>query len=566
MKFESIEFKNIFSYGEQIQKINYSSEGKLILLKGVSGAGKSAILSLPILVLYGRLTKVTKSGIANRINKHGWIRGTIIKGQHRFVIEREFTPNNLRIWKDGDEVDLFGSSAGEDYISTEIIEIPLSTFTNMIAISMKKFKSFLSMSPTERKGVVDEVFDVRIINIIFDQIKKDARDLGQSINGDQSLLFSLTRTLTNANAELVKIQEKNTNSDSSMSKVEENKKKIDALNNRLNQYNDVAKTVIEKQNENNTQVSNKSREITENDMNIRNIVSKIDLYNKNRCPTCSSLFSGPDFDKLKIKLNELYEDRKKKRELLIAELESLREKSNKIAEAAQKVQSGMYQIRLEINNISNENLMIEEKLKASAEYQAVKNIIENTNKQLDEVRNSIDEKTKRLSYLQKLQIVYSIKGVTKMVIDNYLPRLNDEISQNLLLLGFPYTLTFDSEFNSTLKDCGVVMSETSLSDGETTRVDLVVLCSMYNLLKMKFPTINILSVDEIISSLDQENSSKVMSFMKAFAEENNINIIIVSHTSLDLDYFDDVIEVEKTNGFSKIIKGESAKSLSVSEL
>jgi len=28
MKFESIEFKNIFSYGEQVQKINYSSEGK----------------------------------------------------------------------------------------------------------------------------------------------------------------------------------------------------------------------------------------------------------------------------------------------------------------------------------------------------------------------------------------------------------------------------------------------------------------------------------------------------------------------------------------------------------
>ncbi len=561
MKFESVEFKNIFSYGEQVQRIDYSSEGKLILLKGVSGAGKSAILSLPILVLYGRLLKGTKSGIANRINKHGWIRGTILKGQHRYVIEREFSPNSLRIWKDDEEVDLFGSSAGEDYITSEIIEIPITTFTNMIAISMKKFKSFLSMSPTERKGVVDEVFDVRIINIIFDQIKKDSRDLGQSINGDQSLLFSLTRTLSNANAELVKIQEKNTTSDTSMNKIEENKKKIEQLNARLNQYNDVAKTVIEKQNENNTEVSNKSREITETDMNIRNIVSKIDLYNKNRCPTCSSLFSGPDFDKLKAKLNELYETQKNKRETLMSELETLRDKSQKISEASQKVQSGMYQIRLEINNISNENMVIEEKMKASAEYQAVKNIIDNTNAQLDEVRNSIDEKTKKLSYLQKLQIVYSIKGVTKMVIDNYLPRLNEEIAQNLLLLGFPYTLSFDSEFNSTLKDCGVVLSETSLSDGETTRVDLVVLCSMYNLLKMKFPSINILSVDEIISSLDQENSSKVMSFMKAFAEENDINIIIVSHTSLDLDYFDDVIEVEKTNGFSKIISGSSAKSL-----
>ena len=100
MKFESIEFKNVFAYGEEVQRIDYSSDGKLILLKGQSGAGKSAILSLPILVLYGKLTKVTKSAIANRVNKHGWVRGTIIKGQHKYVIEREFSPNSLKIWKD----------------------------------------------------------------------------------------------------------------------------------------------------------------------------------------------------------------------------------------------------------------------------------------------------------------------------------------------------------------------------------------------------------------------------------------------------------------------------------
>ena len=76
MKFVSIEFKNIFAYGESVNKIEYSDTGKMTLLKGISGAGKSAILSLPTLVLYGRLMSVTKSGIANRINKHGWIRGT----------------------------------------------------------------------------------------------------------------------------------------------------------------------------------------------------------------------------------------------------------------------------------------------------------------------------------------------------------------------------------------------------------------------------------------------------------------------------------------------------------
>lgn len=558
MKFESIEFKNVFAYGEEVQRIDYSSDGKLILLKGQSGAGKSAILSLPILVLYGKLTKVTKSAIANRVNKHGWVRGTIIKGQHKYVIEREFSPNSLKIWKDDEEVDLFGTSAGEDYIEKEIIEIPITTFTNMITISMKKFKSFLSLSPTERKGVVDEIFDVRIINMVFDQLKKDAKEIGASINGDNSTLFSLTSTLNNANNELLKIQQNNATPEA-QAQIEENKKKIEELNQQLMQYNDAAQKVSQKQQENNTEITNKSREVTENDMHIRTIREKINLYNQSKCPTCSSVFSGPEFDNLKKQLNDVYEQKVEKKKVLESELNELREKSQKIVEAGQKVQNGMYQIRLNINSLLNDNNLIEQKVKMSAEYQAVQNIIDQTNEQMNGVKKSIEEKTSKLLYLQKLQAVYSIDGVTKMIINNYLPLLNDEIAENLLLLGFPYTLKFDNSFRPVLKDVNFEISVETLSDGEQTRIDLVVLLSLYKLLKRKYSSINLLTIDEVVSSLDVENSAKVMQFLKVFAEENNINVFIVSHTNLDLDEFDEVIEVEKTNGFSRICKGELAR-------
>lgn len=558
MKFESIEFKNVFAYGEEVQRIDYSSDGKLILLKGQSGAGKSAILSLPILILYGKLTKVTKSAIANRVNKHGWVRGTIIKGQHKYVIEREFSPNSLKIWKDDEEVDLFGTSAGEDYIEKEIIEIPITTFTNMITISMKKFKSFLSLSPTERKGVVDEIFDVRIINMVFDQLKKDAKEIGVSINGDNSTLFSLTSTLNNANNELLKIQQNNATPEA-QAQIEENKKKIEELNQQLIQYNDAAQKVLQKQQENNTEISDKSREVTENDMHIRTICEKINLYNQSRCPTCSSVFSGPEFDNLKKQLNDVYEQKVEKKKVLESELNELREKSQKIAEAGQKVQNGMYQIRLNINSLLNDNNLIEQKVKMSAEYQAVQNIIDQTNEQMNGVKKSIEEKTSKLLYLQKLQAVYSIDGVTKMIINNYLPLLNDEIAENLLLLGFPYTLKFDNSFRPVLKDVNFEISVETLSDGEQTRIDLVVLLSLYKLLKRKYSSINLLTIDEVVSSLDVENSAKVMQFLKVFAEENNINVFIVSHTNLDLDEFDEVIEVEKMNGFSRICKGELAR-------
>jgi DNA repair exonuclease SbcCD ATPase subunit len=89
------------------------------------------------------------------------------------------------------------------------------------------------------------------------------------------------------------------------------------------------------------------------------------------------------------------------------------------------------------------------------------------------------------------------------------------------------------------------------SFGEETRVDLIVLCSLFKLLKRRFPSINILSIDEVLSSLDNETSGMVLDFLRHFAQENNLSCFIVSHTDLYLDNFNKIINVEK-KGFSRI--------------
>ena len=90
MKIEKIEFRNLFSYGEQVQEINYDDTGKLILLKGQSGAGKSALLSLPCLLLYGKIEKVPKTSIANRIilYNYEYLSATVYGGNENSVSHR----------------------------------------------------------------------------------------------------------------------------------------------------------------------------------------------------------------------------------------------------------------------------------------------------------------------------------------------------------------------------------------------------------------------------------------------------------------------------------------------
>ena len=278
MKIEKIEFKNLFSYGEQVQEINYDDTGKLILLKGQSGAGKSAILSMPCLLLYGKLEKVPKTSIANRINKNGWMRGTIKQGQHTYVIERKFSPNAVTVFKDGENIENYGSKDAQLFIDQEIIDIPQATYSNMISISMKTFKSFLKMSPADRKQIIDRVFDLEIINIVFENLKKDMRDLGSSINADNATIFSLNQTIQNANAELIKIQQKN-QTEEQQGKIDENTAKIADNNVKLQKLTEGYNQYVQKQNEISLQFNKLKKQQIENSVNIKSIQEMSNMWN-----------------------------------------------------------------------------------------------------------------------------------------------------------------------------------------------------------------------------------------------------------------------------------------------
>ena len=552
MKIEKIEFKNIFSYGEQIQTIEYDDTGKLVLLKGQSGAGKSAILSLPCLLLYGKLEKVPKPAIANRINKNGWIRGTIKQGQHIYVIERNFSPNSITVWKDNENIENYGSKDAQLFIDSEIIDIPQTTYSNMISISMKSFKSFLKMSPADRKQIIDRVFDLEIINVVYENIKKDMRELGSSINGDNSTIFSLTQTIKNANNELQKIQEKLLSTENK-DKIEENNNKITENNLKLDKLTEGYNQYVNKQQEIISQLNIFKKQQIENNVNIKSIQEKINLFNQEKCPTCGTSFSSEQFITLKDNLTTLMNDKIIIDDTLKSNISTLNTNNQQIQDYLNKIAYAVNKIKNDINVLTSENLVIQEKMKSSSEFQAVQNIIEKTTEQLETIKNNIEIKNKQMLDLQNLSVVYSIDGVKQKVINNYLPLLNKEIENNLILLNVPYGLEFDSKFDPHLKDLGVELDPTTLSDGEMTRVDIIVLCSLFKLLKRRYPSINIFNLDEVISTLDNSNSGAVLEFLKTFAKDNKLNCFVVSHTDLYLENFDEIIEVEKHNGFSRFV-------------
>lgn len=549
MKFKNIEWKNLFAYGEEIQHIEYE-DGKLVLLKGASGSGKSAILSLPALALYGKLEKLNKSSIANRTNKNGWLRAVIEKSGHEYIIERSFTPNNLQVFKDGVNIESYGTSSAQDYIDNEIADIPIKAFSNMISISMKKFKSFLTMTPADRKEIIDRVFNMEAINLAYEQIKKDAREIGNSINANNTSLFQLGQSLQNATLELSKVSEQS-KSEEDIIKIQNNIDKIKQDNENISKLTEAYSTYSKQQQDLTNSINDIKKRQHENVFNINTIQQKIELFSRDKCPTCGTSFSGEAYQSIKQQLLDLKTEKESINTQLYTELSNATNTYNQINEYLQKINNAIYQFRADIQTLTSENSIIEQKAKENKEYQGIKNIIDNTTEQIDIIKNQLSEDTKKLKDLQNLAVVYSIDGVKQKVIINYLPILNKEIADNLDMLNFPYQLDIDSKFEPHLRELGVELSPETLSDGEETRVDLVILCSLFKLLKRRFPTINILSIDEVISSLDSESSGLVLDYLKRFAKENNLSCFIVSHTDLFLDNFDKIINVSK-NGFSKI--------------
>ena len=77
MKLKKIEWRNIGPFGNKLQTIELPNDGGLWMVLGKNGNGKSFLVNIPKVLYYGKLDKFKKDEIANRLNKHGYIKGWV---------------------------------------------------------------------------------------------------------------------------------------------------------------------------------------------------------------------------------------------------------------------------------------------------------------------------------------------------------------------------------------------------------------------------------------------------------------------------------------------------------
>ncbi len=566
MRLKQISWRNIKSFGNNLQTIEFSPDGALWAISGSNGVGKSTLISLPKILYYGRLDHFKKDEIANRINNRGYIRGVdeIAPGTY-VTIERTFSPSELRVWKhradeepdDNNDIGKSGIVNYQDYIDLEVTGLPYHIFSNIISLSINDFKSFVSMTPHDKRIIIDKLFAMEIINKMNELVKKDLRDIKTNIDIFDREVYTLKNNIDIAVKELQKLQNQ-VNQD--------NSEKITKLSEQLELYKPKLQDGYDKKKiyEDKREQINKSYKIFQEQRikiqhDIKHLQNQINLYNQEKCPTCATPFNDTKFDLIKGKLSEEIKQKREELSLLNINEKKYTSTLEKINQGIATINNFIIQVQTTYNTIEKE--MSKLKLDKPKEFLSIQNIIsENTisltSKSEEKVKYDEDYK-----YLAILEQLYSDAGIKKKIMDSYLPTLNREIAFVLRELHFPYNLAFNSDFEPELYHLGIEVNVDTLSTGERKSVDIAVLISIIRMLKRKFPQLNIFMLDEVLSSLDGDKIYDVCGTLKNTAKELNMNIFIIHHAPLPPEYFSYRVEITKNAGFSymKVEKSEEGE-------
>jgi DNA repair exonuclease SbcCD ATPase subunit len=119
-------------------------------------------------------------------------------------------------------------------------------------------------------------------------------------------------------------------------------------------------------------------------------------------------------------------------------------------------------------------------------------------------------------------------------------------------IHLPYIIKFDDKFNCIINSLGEEIKPQSMSTGERKKADFIIIIALLKLLKIRYPSLNLLFLDEIFSSIDSSGIYEIIKILNEVSKENKLNTWVINHTELPMELFDKKVEAVREGGFSKL--------------
>lgn len=549
MKIKKVEFKNFASYGNRLQVIDFE-EGKsnLYLVLGGNGAGKSTLAKVITYMCYGKVEGSTLKDLPNRVNGELYGRIWLESKGNKIEIERGINPSVFNVKINGAEYDVAGKVNLQEFLETEIYEIPYHVFKNVIILSVNDFKSFITMSPYDKKRIIDKIFGFSVINEMAEIVKEQRRSIIEEIRTYEDEIRTLNESIGSVYDKIEQIELLTAEKDKS--KVKKLKTDLIELNEKRKKLNEVTAKTKEKLESLDLDTRNKSTEHSTLKHEIGTIKNDLKLFENSTCPTCTAPLTS-DFhldikkekEKTLITLEERFESVTKEYEASVKKLDDLRLKGRQI-----HVRAG--QLETQMENLKSKLIELAEKDESDSSTN-LKQLVKDFKVRKDDKTNGKLKSEGEDYYLTILENLMGEGGIKNLAVRSILPSFNNHILLMGREMGIPFGIRFDDKFNCTLHHLGTEISPKTLSTGEKKKVDFVIIMALMKMIKVRFPSLNILFLDEIFSSIDSDGVYHIINILHDTIQDIGLNTFVINHTVLPSEYFDKKLEITKDAGFSE---------------
>ena len=597
INFKKLSIQNFLSVGEEKLILNFQNGINLITglnkdKESKNGCGKTTILDALYWSIFGNTIRdIKKDRIVHNHSKETCsvelefditgLDGNTVE----YKIERTLNPSKVHLYKK--EIDTTYSTIQKtDEAILELIGANEELFRNSVIMSLDNTLPFMAQKKIEKRKFIEGILQ---INIFSDMLLKVRSDYNENKKGFEILTNKFTekqKTISFFEEQKIKNEEiKKQKIEILQNKIKENEEK---LKNNQNQTLLDTKTKIEdslkkteeaikKIEEKTIKISDSLLDFTKKEATlhteIENIQKQVNSF-KNKtgtCPTCKKKLSDEDDSSIEIHINELLEGintKKQEFDTVSKERHSIFNEKTLFLKKSQEL-SDLYKSLTQKNtkidslirensSISDKNIELNESITSiSQEKDYTQDKIKEIFDELGELEDILLKEQKNIRILENSKVILSEEGVKTYIIKKLLVLLNNKLNFYLKKLEAPCTCTFDEMFEETIinennKEC----SYFNFSGGERKRIDLAIIFTFQDILKSQAGIHYSLNMyDELFdSALDEVGSSKAIDILKENSEKNNQSIYIISHnSSVSKNNIDNIIQIEKINGKTKIV-------------
>lgn len=574
-----------------------------------NAVGKSAILDALCYVLFGKVIRqISNKGLVNKHAPRGSSMAVTLeffKGDQHYRIERGESPSKLLfLSKPIDDKDHIKSKVNRKFkydqtraskkeTNDEICAIlgyDLTLFEYLIANSSESTE-FLRLEEEKRRSVIEKLLGFSIMSekakVLKEQRKEHSKELVSKESSYEATRQANKRIQGQVDDLIAKSNSWEHNKDKEISELTETIsiiKKADAeseieLMNLIREVSEEIKDKTSSLRENNSGLSAITKELNTERKDLKKLDNRLfeiktvlEKLDESCCPTCKQHWEPePEYRE---GIEKEQESLKETKEELIRSINKMEQESNELEPIISQLEKEISELNSALKEARSEPLVyssIEEAASAGERLKGLKTqLIEKQNqknpytesidnmkskalkkvdnKELDELRSLIDH----YNYIIDL-LTNRDSFLRKMLIERWLPKLNQRIAYWLEILDLPHVVEFHSDLSVTIMDFQEEFDLGNLSKGERNRLRMATNMAFQDIFEHANYRISLLNIDELIDNgICPRGASNAVSAIKEICHKKNKRIFLITHRDDIAGRVEDVMKIIKENRISRI--------------